>query len=49
MITYKITIKEKGSEEPLVTYYGGDINIDGLIAFFGLKEPDVEWYTIEEE
>ena len=48
-MTYKITIKETGHEDPIVTYYDGDINKYGLIAFFGLEEPDVEWYTIEEE
>ena len=48
-MTYRITIKEVGKETPTVTYYDGEINERGLIAFFGLEEPDVEWYTIEEE
>lgn len=48
-MTYKITIKESGSEKPIVTYYDGDINLEGLVAFFGLNQPDVEWYTIEKE
>lgn len=45
---YKITIKEAGLENPIVTEYVGDIDRKNLIEFFGLKEPDVEWYQIKE-
>lgn len=43
---YEITIKETGREKPVSTEYHGFINHEGLVSFFGLKEPDVEWYDI---
>lgn len=45
---YQITIKEVGLEKPIVTEYVGNIDRRKLIDFFGLKEPDVEWYQIKE-
>lgn len=45
---YEITIKETGREKPVSTEYHGFINHEGLVSFFGLKEPDVEWYDIRE-
>ncbi len=45
---YEITIKETGREKPVSTEYHGFINHEGLVSFFGLKEPDVEWYNIRE-
>ena len=45
---YQITIKDAGLEKPIVTEYVGDIDRRKLVEFFGLKEPDVEWYQIKE-
>ena len=45
---YEITIKETYREKPVSTEYHGFINHEGLVSFFGLKEPDVEWYNIRE-
>lgn len=45
---YQITIKETGTDKPITTEYHGNIDEQGLVAFFGLENPDVEWYKIEE-
>lgn len=45
---YQITIKEIGREKPIETEYIGNIDRRKLIEFFGLEEPDVEWYRIKE-
>lgn len=45
---YTITIKEKNKPRPLRTSYSGkEVTEEYLIEFFGLKEPDVEWYKIQ--
>ncbi len=44
---YEITTKEVGRERPIKTTYIGDRDRKYLIDFFGLEQPDVEWYTIE--
>ena len=43
---YKVTIKEIGrdSETKVLT---GDYDLDYVRNWFGLNEPNVEWYTIE--
>lgn len=53
MKTWEITIKEKGNDVLLKTSYTTqDDNTsfvrEFIIWFFGLNEPDVEWYHIEE-
>lgn len=45
---FKIITKEVGHEDPIETHFTGDVDKDYLIEFFGLKEPDVEWFKIEE-
>ena len=46
--TYQITIKEVGKSNLLKpTYSGENITKEFLIEFFGLNNPDVEWYKIE--
>lgn len=45
---WKVTIKEVGNDTPLVTNYYGYADEKKLVEFFGLKEPDVEWYKLEE-
>lgn len=48
MVTYKATIKEVGRETLLTpTYTGENVTREFLIKFWGLEEPDVEWYKIE--
>lgn len=49
MKTFKVTIKEKFTDLPIVTSFIGDVDEDFVIAHFGCKESDVEWYKIEEE
>lgn len=41
-------IKEHGNDHILTPSYTGDVDKEFLIKFWGLNEPDVEWYTIEE-
>ena len=47
MTTYNITVKEVGNPRLLHPSYTGDVDEQFIIKFFGLKEPDVEWYKIE--
>ena len=48
MKTYNVTIKEVGNPNLLNPSYTGEVDRDFIIDFFGLNEPDVEWYKIEE-
>ena len=45
---FKIITKELGREYPIKTEFVGDVDRAYLIKFFGLCEPDVEWFRIEE-
>lgn len=47
MKKYKIYYKEVG-REPRHTTHEGLKTPEELVEFFGLNEPDVEWYKIEE-
>lgn len=47
MATYNITVKEVGNPRLLHPSYTGDVDEQFIIQFFGLKDPDVEWYKIE--
>lgn len=44
---YKITLKEVGRDLILHPSYYGNKTEEEVIEFFGLKEPDIEWYYIE--
>lgn len=44
---FEITIKEVSREQTIKTAYIGDATHQYLVDFFGLNEPDVEWYGIE--
>ena len=50
MKTYKATIKERGRDGVLTPTYttSEDVSRKFLIDFWGLNEPDVEWWRIEE-
>lgn len=45
---FKIITKEVGREHSIETEFVGDVDRAYLIKFFGLREPDVEWFRIEE-
>ena len=47
--TYNVTIKEIGRELPINTSITTDRDLDFVRDFFGLEEPDVEWYTIDKQ
>ena len=49
MKTFNITIKEVGNPHLLHPSYTDDVDRNFIIEFFGLNEPDVEWYEIEEK
>lgn len=49
MRTWKVTIKEKLMDRPIVTRYTGDVDSEYLKKFYGCDQPDVEWYKIEIE
>ena len=49
MNTYKVTIKEVMSDHPIQTSITTDKDLDYVREFFGLKNYDVEWYTIEND
>ncbi len=44
---YEITTQEVGREKPIMTSFIGDRDRKYIIDFFGLEQPDVEWYKIE--
>ena len=45
---FKIITKEVGRDNPIETEFVGDVDRACLITFFGLREPAVEWFRIEE-
>ena len=46
---WKITIKEVGKPQPLESFnLNSDMSYKEIVEFYGCKEPDVEWYHIEE-
>lgn len=45
---FKIITKEVGREKPIETHFTGDVDKNYLIEFFGLREPDVEWFKIQQ-
>ena len=46
---FKITVKETNGYIVTPEYMGDDdVDEEFLIKFFGLEEPDVVWYKIEE-
>lgn len=48
-MVYRITIKEVGNQNLLKPTYSSitEVTEKFLIEFFGLNNPDVEWYKIE--
>ena len=46
---WKVAIKEVGRELPIHTELHGPYDLDDVKEHFGLEEPDVEWYTINEK
>lgn len=49
MKKYKVRYREVGSDRIGETTYKGSLSREGVIKFFGLHMPDVEWYEVEEE
>lgn len=47
-ITWEIIYKEVNRPRPNTTSYTGYKTREEVIEFFGLEEPDVEWYEIEQ-
>ena len=47
MKKYRITYKEVGKPKPSTTYHTGNKTEAQVIEFFGLDEPEVEWYKVE--
>lgn len=48
MKQYKITMKEVGNDRLLESFYYGDVSREYLVDFYGLNQPDIEWYDIED-
>ena len=46
--TFEVVIKEKMNINPIKTSYTAVCESEDVINFFGLREPDVEWFTIKE-
>ena len=48
-MVYQVTIKEVGKQNVLKPTYSSitEVTEEFLIKFFGLNNPDVEWYKIE--
>ena len=45
---WKCTIKEVGNNHLLTPELTGDYDEKYCVKFWGLNEPDVEWYKLEE-
>lgn len=45
---WKVRLKERASEHILTPEHIGYLSREQVIEFFGLEEPDIEWYDIEE-
>ena len=48
MNKFKVRYREVGSDRIGETTYIGPLSREGVIKFFGLHMPDVEWYEVEE-
>ena len=46
--TFEVVVKEKMNDNPIKTSYTGVCVEEDVINFYGLREPDVEWFTIKE-
>ena len=49
MRTWIIECKEKWCDHPIRTTHTGNFEREDIIKFFGLNEPDIEWYTVVED
>lgn len=47
MKTWKARIKEYGNDHILTPSVTGEVDRDYVIKWFGLDQPDVEWYELE--
>ena len=45
---WRVTIKERFMINPLTTELHGNYDEQDVVEFYGLKQPDVEWYKMEE-
>lgn len=45
---WKIRLKERTTGHICTPEHIGNLDRAGIIKFFGLDEPDIEWYEIEE-
>lgn len=48
MKNYKITIYEVGNDHPIITKFYNAVSKEQVIKHYGLNEPDIESYKIEE-
>lgn len=46
--TFEVVVKEKLNDYPIKTSYTGVCEMEDVIDFYGLREPDVEWFTVKE-
>lgn len=46
--TFQATIKERGNDHLLTPTFSGYVDRQYMIQFWGLNEPDVEWYKLED-
>lgn len=46
--TFEVIVKEKMIDNPIKTSYVGKCAEEDVIKFFGLRENDIEWFTINE-
>jgi hypothetical protein len=45
---WKCEIKEVGNDHTVMSELIGDYDEDYCVRFWGLKNPDVEWYKLQE-
>jgi hypothetical protein len=48
MANWKVKVWEAGRDRPVETEHHGNLDREGVIKFFGLREPDVVRYEVTE-
>ena len=45
---WKVIIKEVGNPHPIETEMIGDYDEDDVVKHYGLRNPDIQWYKMQE-
>ena len=45
---WRVTFKERALKEPIVSHMFGYYDEADIVKHYGLNQPDIEWYKLEE-